>query len=214
MKSFVINFLSLLLLTSTGLLAEESYSYRWCREVGNTLQIVIQNSTLAKTYEEEKQMIIQGINISLEKTPTKDNQYFTTTLNEIFVGLKNYTDTKEQVLYLRQQVRFALSDLKFLDQAWECPTCAGNNAAYVIETLTRGLEEGMATKTDAQENFALNHAISSSMRLLNESSYSRYYSCSKRALEDAFVINDLEIKKDLMRSAINYLNSSQYCRQW
>lgn len=172
-------------------------------------------SSYTNTYEEEEQLFIQAIRVSLEKTPEKNNEYFLNTLNEVAVGLQNYDKAKERVIFLRNQTRYALDDLRHLDHKMKCPIfCDGNNAAYVEEVLERGLVEGLAAKTDKQEEYALNHVAASSIYLLDDSTFRRDHACAKKVLESALEISNLEVKRNLVRDAVSYLENRLICRQY
>jgi len=184
----------------------------WCKDVGRTLQTAIFNSPSTETYEEEEQLLTQAVEISARNTPEKNNEHFLMTLKEIPVGLINYESSKSKVYYLRAQVRYALADLRYIDRRFSCPLCEGNNAEYVESVLQRGILEGASTATDKQEEFALNHAARVSLVALNDSSFTRSYSCAKVVLKNSLEIRSLEVKRGLLREAISYLDGRFFCR--
>lgn len=212
MKSFIFTLLALTLFITQPVKAdntEPTYYQRWCQQVGSILRIAVKNSLMAQSLEEERDILLKGINNSLEVTPPKNSFYFLTTLSNIEEGLTNYNDLKDQVFFLRREARNALSDLEYMDQSFR--SRLGDHREYVMQVIARALEEGERVKTDAQEIFVLNRATTISMGLLDDSNYRRSYACARQELDYVLMTENILIKRDHLRNTWRMLNRQGYC---
>lgn len=192
------------------------YYETWCRKVGSILRIAVGNTTYATTYQEEKSMLLDAVERSIQETPEKGHFYFLTSLRVIPNGMANYERIEEQVTYLRRTARYALEDLTYIDESIYrsrlCGFCDLDHSPYVMKVLARSLEEGRAAKTDEQETFALDLAADMGITLLDDSAFRRDYACARKEMGYALDASNLLNKRDHVREAWSILYYKNRCR--
>ena len=187
----------------------------WCKRVGEVLEYAIETSFRTQSYEVEVNVLVEGLKKSRMLVEGSKDFYFQESIRKTLSGLVNYPTYREQAFYLRNQTRYALDDLYYFDQEYShnnrCFGCGGDHGPYVITILERTLMEGLASGTDDQEVFALEHGASTAIKILNQSRYRRSYVCAIKEL--GFALNDFDIinKRNQLREAVRIIRDKSRC---
>lgn len=201
-------FLLLLLTLSSAFASDYPYYYEWCNNVDSRIRVAMQSAQRAQTFEEERSLLLNAVQASINEVPEKDNYYFLQTLIQITENINNYHSAQDQALYLRSYIRYALADLRYLDEVnyrYGCFFCKKDHSKYVAKIIQRGLTEGLASPSDVVEVSLLNQAATTAAYYLDNSSYRRSYACARKSIAFAMQSMDVRSKREHLRNAYQAL---------
>lgn len=206
--------LSVLLAVSSLASQAQDYNVPWCQTVGHTLQSYLAEGYSCSTYEEEKKVLEAGVQRALELTNEKFHFYFRTSLLLSKTLLSTYQNAKDQVLFLREGIGYALNDLRYFDRyLWSCRSgrCEeGNHREFVLGLLHRGINLGIKAKKLEQEVTILKFSSQSALELLENSDYSRSYYCAIEVLRSIDTTPaDVYLLRDQVKLALDRLENYQ-----
>lgn len=203
----------------------QDYKVPWCNTVAAVLRSYAQDAYQQPTYQDEYNVLLTGIKKALEVTNPKFHFYFRTTLElgNSLLGLypNSPTQIQNQVLFLRNLIQDALSDLRYFDthfrncNDWQQRCNEGDHRNFVILLMQRGKKMGHLAIFENLEVQILKFYASAAVQLLESSLNARNYYCSIEVFKAASSLSSVFLLRDQVEIGLDKLINYQlrgHCR--
>ena len=159
----------------------------WCTDAAGALQRALTAGYQAATSDQEKTLLLSGIQDALSIGSARFGKFFTATLNAALADMLVSSDPESQVYLLRGYVQSAIEDMNSFTPA----NNPNDNGPYVIQMLKRAIGMGALSKTNVEELNLLTRAAQRGILLIDSSDQQRTgsYACTRKALNDSLSIS-------------------------